>query len=181
MASRAKKSSSRSRDRKLVAGRQRHEVRYTAKKAGVKGKAVKKAVKRAGHGRKKIEQVLKSVKKVAKRVARAPKKVVTVLSLTSESSPPDSTSPGTRRRIREHMEVIGADGVHIGTVDKLEGDRIKLTRKDSGQGSHQGHHHYIPIALVAEVEGDQVRLSANADIAITFVDEADGDSRTKIS
>ena len=27
--------------------------------------------------------------------------------------------------IREHMEIIGADGVHVGTVDKIEGDRIK--------------------------------------------------------
>jgi hypothetical protein len=72
------------------------------------------------------------------------------------------------------MEVIGADGVHIGTVDRLEGNRIKLTREDSGQGSHQGHHHYIPTALVAEVEGDKVRLSANADVAVTFEEEADG-------
>ena len=76
--------------------------------------------------------------------------------------------------IREHMEVIGADGVHIGTVDRLEGKRIKLTKEDSGQGSHQGHHHYIPISLVAEVEGDKVRLSANADVAVTFEEEADG-------
>ncbi len=76
--------------------------------------------------------------------------------------------------IREHMEVIGADGVHIGTVDQLEGNRIKLTREDSGQGSHIGHHHYIPTALVAEVEGDTVRLSANADVAVTFVEETDG-------
>jgi hypothetical protein len=35
--------------------------------------------------------------------------------------------------IKEHMEVIGADGVHVGTVDKVEGDRIKLTKKDSGE------------------------------------------------
>jgi hypothetical protein len=76
--------------------------------------------------------------------------------------------------IREHMEVIGADGVHIGTVDRLEGKRIKLTKEDSGQGSHQGHHHYIPTSLVAEVEGDTVRLSANADVAVTFEEEADG-------
>ena len=34
--------------------------------------------------------------------------------------------------IREHMEVIGADGVHIGTVDRVEDDRIKLVRADSG-------------------------------------------------
>ena len=76
--------------------------------------------------------------------------------------------------IREHMDVIGADGVHIGTVDRLEGNRIKLTKADSGQGSHQGHHHYISTALVAEVEGDKVRLSANADVAFTFEEEADG-------
>ena len=76
--------------------------------------------------------------------------------------------------IREHMEVIGADGVHVGTVDRLEGKRIRLTKQDSGQGSHQGHHHYISTGLVAEVEGDKVRLSANADVAVTFEEEADG-------
>ena len=77
-------------------------------------------------------------------------------------------------KIREHMEVVGADGVHIGTVDRLEGDRIKLTKKDSGQGAHRGHHHYVSTALVAEVEGNKVRLSANADVAVTFEEEADG-------
>ncbi|NGO51021.1 DUF2171 domain-containing protein [Allomesorhizobium camelthorni] len=73
--------------------------------------------------------------------------------------------------IREHMEVIGADGVHIGTVDKVEGQRIKLTRKDSGEGSHRGHHHFIPASLIAEVEGEKVRLSANSDVAVTFEEE----------
>ncbi len=79
-------------------------------------------------------------------------------------------------QIREHMEVIGADGVHIGTVDKVEGDRIKLTKKDSGQGSHEGHHHYIPAALIADVEGSRVRLSANGDVAVIFEEEADAGS-----
>jgi hypothetical protein len=73
--------------------------------------------------------------------------------------------------IKEHMEVIGADGVHVGTVDGVEGDRIKLIKADSGEGSHEGHHHYIPVALVAEVEGDKVRLSANGDVAVTFEEE----------
>jgi hypothetical protein len=77
--------------------------------------------------------------------------------------------------IREHMEVIGADGVHVGTVDKVDGDRIKLTKKDSGQGSHEGHHHYISTGLVAGVEGDKVRLSANADVAVTFEEEEKAD------
>jgi len=76
--------------------------------------------------------------------------------------------------IREHMEVIGADGVHVGTVDKVEGRRIKLTKRDSGMGHHQGHHHYIPIALVAEIEGDKVRLSANGDVAVEMFEEEEG-------
>ena len=76
--------------------------------------------------------------------------------------------------IKEHMEVIGADGVHIGTVDHLDGDRIKLTKADSGMGGHQGHHHYISRGLVAGVEGDKVRLSANADVAVTMEEEESG-------
>lgn len=75
--------------------------------------------------------------------------------------------------IQEHMEVVGADGVHIGTVDRVEGDRIKLTKKDSGEGSHKGHHHYISTGLVAEVEEGKVRLSANADVAVSFEEEKD--------
>ena len=74
-------------------------------------------------------------------------------------------------KIKEHMEVIGADGVHVGTVDHVAGDRIKLTRNDAGQGGHKGHHHYISGGLVADVEGDAVRLSANADVAVTFEEE----------
>ena len=74
--------------------------------------------------------------------------------------------------IKEHMEVIGADGVHVGTVDKVEDGRIKLTKKDSGEGSHKGHHHFIDSSLIAEVEGDKVRLSANADVAVTMEQEA---------
>ncbi len=76
-------------------------------------------------------------------------------------------------QIQEHMEVIGADGVHVGTVDKVEGNRIKLTKKDSG--SHGDHHHYISGGLVAEVEGDKVRLSANGDNAVLLEEEEGGE------
>jgi hypothetical protein len=75
-------------------------------------------------------------------------------------------------KIKEHMKVVGADGAPVGTVDRVEGSRIKLTRKDSGEGSHKGHHHYIPTGLVAEIEGDKVRLSANGDVAVSFEEEA---------
>jgi hypothetical protein len=76
------------------------------------------------------------------------------------------------QNIAEHMEVIGADGVHIGTVDKVEGNRIKLTKKDSGEGSHKGHHHFIDASLIAGVEGNKVRLSANGNVAVTMEQEA---------
>ena len=73
--------------------------------------------------------------------------------------------------IKEHMEVIGADGVHIGTVDKVEGNRIKLTKKESGEGTHKGHHHFVDRSLVAEVEGNKVRLSAIGAVAVTMEQE----------
>jgi hypothetical protein len=65
--------------------------------------------------------------------------------------------------------------VHVGTVDKVEGGRIKLTKKDSGEGHHKGHHHYVRTELVAEV-ADKIRLSANANVAVTFEEEKDGKS-----
>ena len=77
-------------------------------------------------------------------------------------------------QVKEHAEVIGADGVHVGTVDHVDGNRIKLTRPDSGMGSHKGHHHYISGGLIAEVEDGVVRLSANADVAVTFEEEQSG-------
>ncbi len=70
-------------------------------------------------------------------------------------------------QIKEHAEVIGADGVHVGTVDHLEGDRIKLTKRDSSDQRH----HYISTGLVADIENGTVRLSANADVAVTFEEE----------
>ena len=50
--------------------------------------------------------------------------------------------------IREHMEVIGSDGVNVGRVDGVDGSRIKLERKTSPDGQH----HYIDVADVARVD-----------------------------
>jgi hypothetical protein len=79
-------------------------------------------------------------------------------------------------RIKEHMEVIGADGVHIGTVDRVEGRRIRLAKADSGEGHHKGHHHYVDLSFVADVEGQKVRLSAIGAVAVTFEEEKSGKS-----
>ena len=48
----------RSQDRKRVAGGQRHEVRYEAKKTGKSKGTVKRAVKRAGPSRRNVEKAL---------------------------------------------------------------------------------------------------------------------------
>ena len=61
--------------------------------------------------------------------------------------------------IREHMDVLGSDGQHVGTVDKIEGSRIKLTRTDPAA---QGEHHYLHLDMVASVEGGAVRLGRTA-------------------
>jgi len=63
--------------------------------------------------------------------------------------------------IAEHMEVVGSDGGHVGTVDHLDGRRIKLTRTDPAAG---GEHHYIHVDSIASVD-DKVRLNRTADQA----------------
>ncbi len=70
-------------------------------------------------------------------------------------------------QIKEHAEVIGADGVHVGTVDHVDGDRLKLTKKDSSDE----HHHYVDGGLIADIEDGVVRLSANGANAILLEDD----------
>jgi hypothetical protein len=61
--------------------------------------------------------------------------------------------------IREHMEVITSCGCHVGQVDRVEGDKIKLTKSDSPSG---GQHHYIPTSWVALVD-DRVHLNKDVE------------------
>jgi hypothetical protein len=62
-------------------------------------------------------------------------------------------------QIREHMEVIDDRGRHCGTVDHVEGDRIKLARSDSKDGQH----HYVAMSQIAGIEGNKVRLRERGD------------------
>ena len=59
-------------------------------------------------------------------------------------------------QIAEHMEVVGSDDVHVGTVDKLV---LKLTKKDPAA---QGQHHVINLDLIASIEEGKVKLSMPA-------------------
>ncbi|HEY8559000.1 MAG TPA: SDR family oxidoreductase [Pyrinomonadaceae bacterium] len=61
-------------------------------------------------------------------------------------------------QIAEHAEVLSADGQHVGTVDHVQGNQIKLTRRDSTDAKH----HFIPLAWVASASGGEVRLNRNA-------------------
>ena len=61
--------------------------------------------------------------------------------------------------IREQMKVVGSDRQPVGTVDKVEGDKIKLTKNDP---QAQGKHHYIPADWVDRVDGNEVCLRQNA-------------------
>ncbi len=58
--------------------------------------------------------------------------------------------------IQEHMDVVGSCGNLLGTVDRVEGNAIKLTKS----GSPDGRHHFIPLSWVARVD-DHVHLSKN--------------------
>ena len=72
-----------------------------------------------------------------------------------------------RNHIREHLMVHargagsmnGAPGEHVGTVDHVEGDFIKLTRNDS----HTGEHRWVPIHWVDHVDDKAVYLNRTAD------------------
>jgi len=71
------------------------------------------------------------------------------------------TQRGSLGRVTEHMDVGGSDGAHVGTVDKVRGDRIILTKSDSDAG---GHHHSIPSRWIASVD-DKVTINKTADQA----------------
>src|SRR5438105_7155036 len=58
---------------------------------------------------------------------------------------------------RENMDVIAACGKKVGVVDRVEGEAIKLTRKDSADGQH----HYIPVGWIDHVDS-HVHLTKNS-------------------
>jgi hypothetical protein len=74
-------------------------------------------------------------------------------------------------QIRESMKVVGSDQQPVGTVDRVEGDRIKLARSDAQAG---GEHHYIPASWVDRIDGDQVCLRQSAQEARSQWQSAEG-------
>lgn len=63
-------------------------------------------------------------------------------------------------RIKEHMEIADADGQHVGTVDELQDEKIKLTRSDSADDMH----HFLLMSDVDRVEDNRIYLKSGARI-----------------
>jgi hypothetical protein len=64
-------------------------------------------------------------------------------------------------QVKPHQEVVGSDGQHVGTVDKVKGDRIILTKTDADAG---GHHHSIPCSWIVTV-AERVEIGKTAEEA----------------
>ena len=61
-------------------------------------------------------------------------------------------------RIKEHMEVADHASRHIGTVDEVDDDRIKLTRSDSEGGQHR----FLNLHDVDRIDDNRVYLKQDA-------------------
>ncbi|BDP42362.1 hypothetical protein DAETH_23310 [Deinococcus aetherius] len=74
----------------------------------------------------------------------------------------DRVSQDLRQRLEsqgEHMQVKDVNGEHVGTVDHVEGDQLKLTRTDSPDGQH----HYVPLSQVESMDEVAVYLNVGRD------------------
>jgi hypothetical protein len=60
--------------------------------------------------------------------------------------------------IRGHMDVVGACGHLLGSVDGVEGGSIKLTRDGDGR------HHFIPLDWIDHVD-EHVHLNKDCEVA----------------
>ena len=78
---------------------------------------------------------------------------------------------GALGQVREHQEVVGSDGAHVGTVDKVKDSRILLTKDDKDAG---GHHHSIPVSWIHDV-ADKVTITKTAEQAYAAWRDEDRD------
>ncbi len=63
-------------------------------------------------------------------------------------------------RIKEHMEVTNFEGLHVGTVDEVKDDAIKLTQSDSADSIH----HFLSLEDVEKIDDNRIYLKKGARI-----------------
>lgn len=61
-------------------------------------------------------------------------------------------------RIKEHMEVADSTGQHVGTVDEVKDDAIKLTKSDSSDDMH----HFLSLEDVEKIDDNRIYLKQDA-------------------
>ncbi|MBB4860095.1 hypothetical protein HNO88_003433 [Novosphingobium chloroacetimidivorans] len=65
-------------------------------------------------------------------------------------------------RVKEHMEVTDNSGQHVGTVDEVVDDRIKLTKSDSQDRAH----HFIALDQIDRIEDNRIYLKQGTPIPL---------------
>ena len=63
-------------------------------------------------------------------------------------------------RIKEPMEVADCKGQHVGTVDEVDGEAIKLTKSDSSDSMH----HFLKMDDVDKIDDNRIYLKEGARI-----------------
>jgi hypothetical protein len=112
---------------------------------------IKEKIAGAGHA------VADAAKNVGHRIAEGTEKAVDfVKEKTGMSGRTEGSNAGICG-IKEHMDVIASCGTKVGVVDRVEGNAIKLTKKDS----RDGQHHFIPTDWVDHVDS-HVHLKKNS-------------------
>jgi len=71
-------------------------------------------------------------------------------------------------QIQEHAKILGSDGISVGMVDRIEGDRIKLARTGENGSFDDRPHHFIAMSMVACVENGIVWLRTKAGEVVSF-------------
>jgi len=104
------------------------------------------------------QAVADAAKNVGHKIAEGAEKAVDfVKDKTGMGGPAEGTNAGIAG-IKEHMNVIASCGKTVGVVDRVEGNAIKLTKKDSPYGQH----HFIPTGWVQRVDS-HVHLTKNSE------------------
>lgn len=115
--------------------------------------SIKDRVASAGH------TVVDAAKDVGHKVADAAKKAVDVVKEKTGINGPDEGANVGVAGIKDHMDVFASCGKKVGVVDHVQGNTIKLTKKDSPDGQH----HFIPVAWVERVDR-HVHLTQNSKV-----------------
>jgi hypothetical protein len=101
--------------------------------------------------------VTSAAKSVGNTLAEGAEKATdAVKEMTGMKQPAEGDNLGVAG-IKEHMKVFASCGTPVGVVDSVEGNQIKLTRKDSLDGKH----HFISTSLIDHVDS-HVHLRTNS-------------------